>query len=271
MLLLYSALCSIQSFLVDLYTFISPLLRYYSTHCPSDHLNVLGFTRSRYSYRRRRYPKQYHLRRRIHLRSNNTSDAWLVLPYAKPLHFSQVPGSPTSPHLSATPLSHDNFVDASPSDVTISDLCDSINFLDLHRVTTIFDDAFLPRSFRDQITSDLNSIRHICYSNSYETFSPTYMSPNNFFLNRLDRHNLPIVLDSGASRSISPVKCYFVSLRKCTDKINGINSSTQVEGIGKMRLKIVDDQNKTAIIETEGYTYLRSVSDYIIRKIISKN
>jgi len=260
MLLPYFALCSIQLFLIEQSNFLFPLLRYYSTRRPHDHLNVLSLKHNNnHVSRRRRFPRQYHLRRRILNRQKLASDTWFVHPYEKQHRSSQTPSMTSTHHQSPTQSPHDESIAFTPSDLSITSLCSSVNFLDIHRITTMFDNDFLPMTLRRKISDDLNNIRHICYSNSHETFSPSYATPHNVFLNRLDQHSLPIVLDSGASRSISPVKSDFVSLRKCKDKINGINSTTQVEGIGKMRLKIIDEQNQTAIIETEGY-YIPSLS-----------
>jgi hypothetical protein len=67
---------------------------------------------------------------------------------------------------------------------------------------------------------------------------------------------IPIVIDTGASISITGVKSDFFDGIKAVDptlKIQGLNHSIQVEGIGKVRWKIRDQIGQIAIVETTAY------------------
>eukprot|EP00978_Attheya_sp_CCMP212_P024165 scaffold75537_cov39-Attheya_sp.AAC.1 len=66
---------------------------------------------------------------------------------------------------------------------------------------------------------------------------------------------LPIIIDSGASVSITPVKSDFVGpitpLPKQT--VKGLNHMLKIEGIGRVRWRIVDSNGRKAVIETTAY------------------
>ena len=79
------------------------------------------------------------------------------------------------------------------------------------------------------------------------------------FLTKSEQSHLPIVIDTGASRSISPCKKDFISFERYSLKIEGIGSSTAVAGKGYVKWKITDQHDKTREIVTFAY-YIPSAS-----------
>ena len=82
---------------------------------------------------------------------------------------------------------------------------------------------------------------------------------NHVFLTKSEKSHLPIVIDTGASRSISPRKEDFISFERYSSKIEGIGSSTEVAGKGYVKWKSTDQHNKTREIVTFAY-YIPSAS-----------
>ena len=68
-----------------------------------------------------------------------------------------------------------------------------------------------------------------------------------------DEASMPIVIDTGASRSISPHKSDFIEFRTHHMEIGTINASSQVEGEGIVRWKVTDQNGISSIIETAAY------------------
>ena len=79
------------------------------------------------------------------------------------------------------------------------------------------------------------------------------------FLTKSEQSHLPIVIDTGASRSITPRREDFISFEKYSSKIEGIGSSTKVAGKGYVRWKITDQHDRTNEIVTFAY-YIPSAS-----------
>lgn len=123
----------------------------------------------------------------------------------------------------------------------------------IQKINSLFDDGIITPSLRRHITSELAKVHPLLYLSLYDSYPTSCLKPHNIFLRKIDPRRLPIVIDSGASRSLSPIKSDFISLRQCKDSITGINSSTKVEGIGIIRVKIIDDQNQITTLETEAY------------------
>lgn len=74
-----------------------------------------------------------------------------------------------------------------------------------------------------------------------------------YFSNKED--DVPIVIDTGASLSVSPFESDFVSnIRPTeTDDLQGLSGATEVKGRGKVRWTIRDVFGSVRIIETEAY------------------
>ena len=69
-----------------------------------------------------------------------------------------------------------------------------------------------------------------------------------------DDASMPIVIDTGASRSISPHKSDFIEFRHHSIDIGTISASSKVEGTGIIRWKVTDQNNVTSTIETAAYS-----------------
>ena len=68
-----------------------------------------------------------------------------------------------------------------------------------------------------------------------------------------------IVIDTGASRSISPHRSDFIEFRPHHMDIGTINASSKVEGAGIVHWKVTDQNGATSVIETAAY-YIPSAS-----------
>ena len=68
-----------------------------------------------------------------------------------------------------------------------------------------------------------------------------------------DIASMPIVIDTGASRSISPHKSDFIEFKDHEMKIGTVNASSKVEGAGIIRWKVTDQNDVTSVIKTAAY------------------
>jgi hypothetical protein len=91
-------------------------------------------------------------------------------------------------------------------------------------------------------------------------FNDTVSNPYSL-LNKLD--DLPVVLATGASTSLSPVLSDFIGPLEPAplNEIRGLTATTRVIGKGKVRWTICDYWNVTGVIETKAYY----VPDALIR------
>ena len=65
--------------------------------------------------------------------------------------------------------------------------------------------------------------------------------------------NMPIVIDTGASRSLSPNREDFISYSPLESSIKGVGATSKICGVGKVCWKITDMHDKTYTIETQAY------------------
>ena len=70
-----------------------------------------------------------------------------------------------------------------------------------------------------------------------------------------DSRNIPIVLDTGASFSLTPVLSDFVSaIEKCpTKEMTGLTDSVMIVGVGDVEWAIRDHMGQVQIIRTKSY------------------
>ena len=65
---------------------------------------------------------------------------------------------------------------------------------------------------------------------------------------------MPMVIDTGASRSLSPHRSDFISYRAINNMaIGGISATTKISGVGKVRWEVMDQNGVTSLLETEAY------------------
>ena len=78
----------------------------------------------------------------------------------------------------------------------------------------------------------------------------TSINAGNIFFVQGSAPELPIVLDTGASKSLSPNRSDFISFKKILSTVSGIGAKSQEEGIGKVRWRIFDQNGVERTIET---------------------
>ncbi len=131
--------------------------------------------------------------------------------------------------------------------------------LSLHKCSTLL---FEPRERKklDWIQHEVASVKDTLeeWTNSAHFFSEcagplhqtTSINAGNIFIVQGDAPELPIVLDTGASKSLTPNRSDFVTFKKISSTVSGIGARSQVEGIGKVRWKIYDQNGTERQIET---------------------
>ena len=72
-------------------------------------------------------------------------------------------------------------------------------------------------------------------------------------MSQFNDHKVPTVIDTGASRSLTPFRSDFVKFTNQQSSISGIGSDSQVEGFGTVRWKIIDENGTIQSIETIAY------------------
>ena len=78
-----------------------------------------------------------------------------------------------------------------------------------------------------------------------------FLHPGCVFLSRTFRQDTPIVIDTGASSSLSPFKEDFVSFTPTRSTVTGIGSKSEVLGYGTVRWAIYDQNQRKITIETK--------------------
>ena len=73
------------------------------------------------------------------------------------------------------------------------------------------------------------------------------------FLSKSEQSHLPIVIDTGASRSITPRREDFISFEPHSSKVEGINSTSEVAGKGYVKWNITDQHHRTSEVVTFAY------------------
>jgi len=87
------------------------------------------------------------------------------------------------------------------------------------------------------------------YSNS-TFYSMTYNSYSYWS----NKNQIPIVIDSGASKSINPISSDFIGQISPMDApIQGLSSTTKIKGIGSVKWSICDSRGTSTSIETVAY------------------
>ena len=66
-------------------------------------------------------------------------------------------------------------------------------------------------------------------------------------------NDLPIVIDTGASRSLSPVRADVTSFKKINRRLHGISADTNIEGEGMTSWDVTDQNGITSAIKTMAF------------------
>ena len=137
-------------------------------------------------------------------------------------------------------------------DSAISRLCKEVDFLLLYRTSSMMLGSLSIKQKYDKIMSEwkrlalLTSARNIFFNTT-----DNILHPGCIFLSKTLWRDTPIVLDTGASVSLTPFKDDFVSFTPCELEINGIGATSPVCGRGIVRWKIYDQHDFCTTIETE--------------------
>ena len=102
--------------------------------------------------------------------------------------------------------------------------------------------------FESTIKQELNKYKSFLYYNDSHDVQVSQV-----FFSKYDEENVPIVLDSGASKGLTPFRKDFVSFRPLKSIINGIGATCSIDGVGIVRWEIIDQKGIKQTIETEAY------------------
>ena len=182
----------------------------------------------------RKYPKHYHLR--IKAMNRNSLKPFLI---PNPLVSDITP--PLSPKASSPDMKPEH----------LPDTVDFPDFLSIYRTSNLFSTIALSDSMALTISDSLHQIKDLIYPYSHNALSD--INPSHVYLNSSDKSSLPIVIDTGASNSVTPNRSDFTTFSAVSSSISGLNSTAQVRGEGTIRWKIVDENGDVATLETFGY------------------
>jgi hypothetical protein len=134
---------------------------------------------------------------------------------------------------------------------SVSNICQHLDFIQMHRLLTLFYPLKKEQlDIVDTVNEELSTFRKFLYTSDTPHHS---VGPTNVFMSSLDQRTIPIVIDSGASKGLSPIRSDFIQFRQLKSKITGIGAQSEIGGVGIVRWKIIDQHGKVDIIETEAY------------------
>ena len=128
------------------------------------------------------------------------------------------------PHTKAAEPRIPSLPSVHPHNESLGRLLSGIDILSIHRTSQLFINPAIAPSVSSMISENLNRISHICYHSHHTAWMD--LNPSHIYLSPSPNQSLPIVLDSGASTSISPCKSDFTCLKACSSTISGMNSTT---------------------------------------------
>ena len=168
------------------------------------------------------------------------------------LRWSQsFPGQPnidSSTSVSQTPCSRGSLDTIDPT--RLHNLCSSLDFIQLHRMCHLFNPTTVDQTIIQRTRQEVSRLQHILYSSD----NPHPMiGASSIFICQHNKDNLPIVIDSGASKGLTPNRSDFVSFRPLNSKITGLGSQSEISGVGIVEWKIFDQNNTQRTIRTEAY------------------
>jgi len=70
------------------------------------------------------------------------------------------------------------------------------------------------------------------------------------YLAPVENNDIPIVIDTGASHSISPLRADFTTFQKLNQSLHGISAETRIEGQGMTSWDITDQNGVTSTVTT---------------------
>jgi hypothetical protein len=250
-LMLYSTLYyTVQCSTIIMEAFISFLPTYSDLHF----LSPPRLGPPRHKYKDRRHVHQYYLRQRVLHRSSTrppslihrspTYDPSPPRSFDHPLSSIQSTSSRSAP----VPPSH---WDTSVHPAQINSWCSTIDFIGIHRLSSMFSTAPFVPDF-EHIQQEWHRLCPILYNSSVPSPFNRYLGPSCIFMSTQEE-SVPVVIDSGASNGLSPFRSDFVQFVECDGSITGIGAQSAIKGFGKVRWKIVDQEGEVQVIESEAY------------------
>jgi Integrase core domain. len=152
---------------------------------------------------------------------------------------------------------HLQAVHSNLSATTISNFVDAFNPLEHFAISNLFQ----PKSVIDQgtsIQSELFRLRNILAAidpPAQSIFYHTLLPQTTLFkaYNVDDCQSMPIVIDTGASRSISPHRSDFITFEELKGSLGTISHESTIAGKGRIKWDIIDQNGKSCCIQTEAY------------------
>eukprot|EP00957_Ditylum_brightwellii_P145908 11110880-Ditylum_brightwellii.AAC.1 len=140
---------------------------------------------------------------------------------------------------------------------TLAIFCSSVNFISIHKINFLFASQVLPSKTKKDIQQEWY---HLWSFVGYNNHISDPLLPVEFiFFSQLNPKQTPIVIDCGASKSLSPFCSYFISFTPQRYTINGICATSHMEGEGIVQWKVVDQNGKEQTIESHAF-YVPSAS-----------
>ena len=136
-----------------------------------------------------------------------------------------------------------------PTPDAISKLCDHLDFIQLHKLSNLFiTSTASTNTLLDNINHELSRFHSFLYSSS--THLPN-VGASCVFISQHDKQQMPIVIDSGASKGLTPLRQDFLTFKPLRSTITGLGSQSEIRGVGTVCWKIVDQHGT----QREAYKY----------------
>ena len=212
-LMSYNLLWYIHLFSLPIFSCIASVLPTLPTASDLQFIMPPLWMQPQRQYHYRRHPRQYHLRQRA-----------LRRPRFKPPPLSSLLPSPIHPVTFQ--------LQPSVPSAIISSFCDHVDFIGLHRMSTLFSPQNSLHDFH-RIEQEWLRLRPILYHSLDPSPTTSYLSPPCVFMGQA-QSTVPVVIDSGASDGLTPFRSDFVTYTPTTGSLNGIGSQSQICGYGKV-------------------------------------
>ena len=139
---------------------------------------------------------------------------------------------------------------------TLDNFCGTLDPLAFHHLQSSFaitpltvdkDHFAQARSWNDSLSSTVRPSPH--FGLYFHGLTP---SIDQCFISSTNNH-VPVVLDSGASRSLSPIRSDFVTFSPVESSLEGVGASAAIKGVGRVRWTVEDMHGVSHTIETQAY------------------
>ena len=134
----------------------------------------------------------------------------------------------------------------------IDKFCSTTDFLELHHMQNMFENVTSTTglsSYRSTIQNARLNLASLGYYVSTDHCIQRNVHTDCIFLAERDP-DMPIVIDTGASVSLTPNKNDFISFEARESSVHGIGAVSKVQGVGTVRWQIYDLNNHKHTIET---------------------